>query len=1065
MRRTDRYGRRAWAEALEPRRMLTQLADLDRDGDLDAFDRGEWFQNVNGKGDFARTSLSNMAAMSIGGDIDGDGDQDLVTAPLAWFENDGQGPRQQHSIPSPGINSIQQMKLTDVGNDGRLDLVVYNSTQLSLLRNTDGRGTFQVEFTTPIADLADAGDVDNDGDLDLLILKEGRVSLDRNTNGSFAREFLFENRQIGETSHSTLHVFWEDMNGDHLLDLVRDGSRVTFPFYGTTLSWTPMAQAAQAIENSTPILNGCGHSFSGSFGNFHLTDVDEDGDVDAWCFGTLNLEDGISTALNNGAGQFAQAGEVRVIHSFNLDFTDAGDVNRDGIIDYISSTIRDGAPVWVDGATKQIHEPTRAAIFNTTPVSFGVGNRYSGIELAEVNGDGKLDALLANGANLEWWVASRSNASAWTLRQTLTLPATIHHLSVHNLNARAGDDLAIATSQGISIVTLDGNGSLTYTNVGAVSGSFSDVAIGDLDEDGDRDLLVASSSVGAGAKAFQVLLNGGNTQFTLGSSFGDASVSRVQLGDFDADGDLDAAVLAANPFKRIWWNDGSGKYPRFLDLSAQGPSSDLAVADFDRSGATDLYVVHSTLKTDEVYMWPQPADQEFPAIQSREQDALAVALGDIDNDGDYDAVLATEANQDSSVKLNLGQGRFVSTFDRATRSRSLGVALGDADGDGDLDVFYANEGSVELYLNRVNPLLPRTDLLPPRPEPRIDDHGNSVEEATALPQPTLDLPLRAQGKIEFKGDVDAFLFPVTPNARYRIRATGKELRVTWTDGWELVTSRDQEFFVAVRAGGVSVDQALVKISGAVGPYELWVEPAPLDYGGTKTEATPITVPAVKSGRLSGTYEEDWMRFQHELGATYELQLQTTNKNPATLSARQTAGDPHVVQTDANGFARLLFEPVFQFGSNSFLTVQCNPTCTEGFNYSLVISKVGQDDDPQGTVAGDANLDGIFNSSDLVQVFSYGQFEDAIEDNSAWWSGDWNNDDDFTTADLVYAMQMGTYTDRTTRAARASAAENVFSELPSAAVESASGDASTEAETDMLRAALDALLAVDQKRKR
>lgn len=1070
MRRLNRYHRRAWAETLEPRRLLTQLSDPDRDGDLDAFYRGELFQNINGHGDFSRNSIDSTATMSIGGDIDGDGDQDLVTTPLAWFENDGQSPRLKHSISSPGIDPIQHLKLTDVGNDGRLDLVVYNATHLSFLRNTDGLGTFQLELTTPIADLADVGDVDNDGDLDLLILKEGRVSVDRNTGGTFTRELLFENRRIGETNHSTLHVFWEDMNGDHLLDLVRDGQRVTFPFYGTTLSWTPMAQASQAIENATPILDGCGHTFDGSFGDFHLTDVDEDGDMDAWCFGTFHFEDGISTALNNGQGQFNQVSEVRVSLGFNLDFTDAGDINHDGVIDYVSSTIRNGAPVWVNGSTKQIHEPTHAAIFNSTPVSFGVGTTYGDIELADVDSDGKLDALLATGANLEWWVASRADATSWTRRQMLTLPAAIQHLSVHRLNARAGDDLAVATSQGIYIVTLDGNGSLSHTPVGSVSGSFSDVAIGDLDEDGDRDLIVAYSSVGPQGKALQTLLNAGNNQFTLGPSFGDASASRVQLGDFDADGDLDAAVLSGNPFKRIWWNDGAGRYPTFFDLSAANAARDLAVADFDRNGASDLYVVNGTSKNDEVYRWPIPTDDTFPTLVTRQQDALAVALGDLDNDGDYDAVLATEANQDSSVKLNLGPGRFVSTFDLSTRSRSMGVALGDADGDGDLDAFYANEGSVELYLNRVNPLLPRTDLLPPRPAPRGDDHGNTVDQATALPQPTLEQPIRVQGKIDFSGDVDAFLFPVTPNARYRIRASGKELAVTWTDGWDLVTSPDREFFVAVRAGGVSVDQTMVRVSGDVGPYELWIEPAPRDYGGTKSEATPISIPAVLTGRLSGTTEEDWTTFKHELGGKYELLLQTTNQSPATLSARQTAGDPHVIRTDAQGFARLIYEPVFQFGSNSFLTVQCNPTCVAGFNYSLVISKVGQDDDPHGTVAGDANLDGIFNSSDLVQVFSYGQFEDTIEDNSSWWSGDWDNDDDFTTADLVYAMQMGAYTDQSARAARVAQVEGDFVELTAhstaRAADGASQDEdSRDAETDLLTVALEALLAIDEKRPR
>lgn len=58
--------------------------------------------------------------------------------------------------------------------------------------------------------------------------------------------------------------------------------------------------------------------------------------------------------------------------------------------------------------------------------------------------------------------------------------------------------------------------------------------------------------------------------------------------------------------------------------------------------------------------------------------------------------------------------------------------------------------------------------------------------------------------------------------------------------------------------------------------------------------------------------------------------------------------------------------------------------------------------------GDANLDGVFNSSDLVQVFTYGEYEDEVIGNSSWESGDWNGDGDFGTGDLVAAFTTGNY---------------------------------------------------------
>ncbi len=61
-----------------------------------------------------------------------------------------------------------------------------------------------------------------------------------------------------------------------------------------------------------------------------------------------------------------------------------------------------------------------------------------------------------------------------------------------------------------------------------------------------------------------------------------------------------------------------------------------------------------------------------------------------------------------------------------------------------------------------------------------------------------------------------------------------------------------------------------------------------------------------------------------------------------------------------------------------------------------------------TYLGDSNLDGEFNSGDLVAVFTAGEYEDATENNSSWAEGDWDGDADFTSGDLVLAFQDGGY---------------------------------------------------------
>ncbi|MCP4191072.1 MAG: hypothetical protein GY768_10645 [Planctomycetaceae bacterium] len=53
--------------------------------------------------------------------------------------------------------------------------------------------------------------------------------------------------------------------------------------------------------------------------------------------------------------------------------------------------------------------------------------------------------------------------------------------------------------------------------------------------------------------------------------------------------------------------------------------------------------------------------------------------------------------------------------------------------------------------------------------------------------------------------------------------------------------------------------------------------------------------------------------------------------------------------------------------------------------------------------GDVNLDGVFDSADLVLVFQANEYQDDEEDNSSFFEGDWDGDGDFGSADFVYVL--------------------------------------------------------------
>ena len=63
---------------------------------------------------------------------------------------------------------------------------------------------------------------------------------------------------------------------------------------------------------------------------------------------------------------------------------------------------------------------------------------------------------------------------------------------------------------------------------------------------------------------------------------------------------------------------------------------------------------------------------------------------------------------------------------------------------------------------------------------------------------------------------------------------------------------------------------------------------------------------------------------------------------------------------------------------------------------------------KGTWIGDADLDGEFNSADLVSVFQKGAYDNDAFPNVGWADGDWNADGKFDSGDFVFAFADGGY---------------------------------------------------------
>ena len=204
----------------------------------------------------------------------------------------------------------------------------------------------------------------------------------------------------------------------------------------------------------------------------------------------------------------------------------------------------------------------------------------------------------------------------------------------------------------------------TDTRAAGVTGCFRGVEAGDVDRDGDWDLLLAQDynrrplllvNNGAGVFADQTTTRMPNV--AMGSS-------RGQFGDVDNDGDLDIVLLnsGANRFSttgrpRLFLNGGAGVF-------TDAPTS------------------------------------QFPSTALAEQ--MDCVFGDVDNDLDLDLHIATRASGANSSQLwiNDGAGGFTKLNPFLTDATAYSYDFGDIDGDGDLDLIGVNAGpsSAELLI-------------------------------------------------------------------------------------------------------------------------------------------------------------------------------------------------------------------------------------------------------------------------------------------------------------------------------------------------------------------------------
>ncbi|MEZ6243112.1 MAG: FG-GAP-like repeat-containing protein [Phycisphaerales bacterium] len=238
------------------------------------------------------------------------------------------------------------------------------------------------------------------------------------------------------------------------------------------------------------------------------------------------------------------------------------------------------------------------------------------------------------------------------------------------------------------------------------------VAAGDIDGDGDIDLITDSN--GPGADPTTVFWNDGSGSFSMGPQLlAGWGFGEVALGDIDSDGDLD--VVRCSYFSNgVYFFRNNGDHTFEPAVFYSGGGGCIAVIFVDIDGDKDLDFVTVDKFGGKIRPYRNINGLGFTSVGLFNCGAQPYTLeaADIDLDGDMDMVVANEDDATLTVCLNDGTGAFPTTRTLNVGERPTGVAIADLDSNGQLDIVSADWGPLSPINNTISVILADSDGLP-----------------------------------------------------------------------------------------------------------------------------------------------------------------------------------------------------------------------------------------------------------------------------------------------------------------------------------------------------------------
>ena len=384
-----------------------------------------------------------------------------------------------------------------------------------------------------------------------------------------------------------------------------------------------------------------------------------------------------------------------------------GDVNNDGKLDIVTAnyTASDA-----QSGSINVYLGTGTGDFSSIK-SFNADPFPVYLSLGDLNDDGNLDAIVYSPIKDEIRILLGDGAGNFSLltRYPFHSPRKV---KVVDVNEDGKVDLFVSggNSYSAKVSVFPGNGNGTFAasiDTSFSSGNPLSFAVDDFNSDGKIDFATVWSS------RVSIWLGDGAGHFVMDWTTNQAE-GEIVKGNLNNDNYIDLAVGGDGYVKLLFGKgDGTFQVGERINTDGQGAGSETKIADLNHDGWNDI--VKLNFGDDDVSISLGIGNGRFALAKNQPLGYRPqhIEIGDFNADSYPDAVVtsSTSANSIDATSLTLGKGdgTFIAPTKMGLNPNSLAFAVADINSDGKDDIVSANWGSpgISLFLNKlVDPELP-----------------------------------------------------------------------------------------------------------------------------------------------------------------------------------------------------------------------------------------------------------------------------------------------------------------------------------------------------------------------